>query len=87
MKNSLRRALDNVRDALDGPLDSDERDALASVAAEIESMLELSSEVARVDRASMHASAVTTREQFQERYPRLAAALGRLADTLVSIGI
>ena len=87
-KKRLREALIDLRQRLDAgeELDAEERSMLVSLHDRIEATLDLTGEVAPVQRAEAHVETEDAARTFAVRYPQVAAALERVAETLVAIG-
>ena len=87
-KVALRDALQAIQLALrdKAPLEADDRDVLLELRDDVGALLDRTEEVAREEVERVRGSA-SRLERLETRYPLLTAALGRLADTLTSMGL
>jgi len=85
--SSLKEIIDELREALDAPddLDEDLRIELRSAAEEILEALDPEHE--RELSSSLRDRLTNSLEGFEKSYPRITAAIGRLADALSDLGI
>ena len=88
-KARLRESLEAIRDELSAgaPISLSDRDLLSQLQDDIEGLLaQPTEEVPHPDHGVVRQDAATAVEQFQGNHPSLTTVLGRLVDTLVSLG-
>jgi hypothetical protein len=85
----MRDALAELRARLDagGPLDEEEIALLFDLHDRIERALEQTGEAGPIERAAARDEADSSARSFAARYPQLAAALERVAETLSGLGL